>query len=236
MRRNLAGICFDSVNAALVGTDGHRLHWISDCDVSFVGSGERPILSKNAVKALQSILKNTDDVFVSFEKIASKMLHGNAGFMVFHADAVSGPFTFLSRVIDAEFPDWPQVVPVQDRHSLDIKFAELEESLMRMKKLGSLASARNKGGGFVEATFNGNLAVSNGNGGLENVDTDRDVYPALKLELDINFLLDVLKVAKTDKPESLNFRLQGSPKNPMRIDVGNLNAVIQPMGLDDRPR
>lgn len=96
LRPAMTGIYFDAKNGAIVGTDAHVLikrdHKIEE---SF-------ILAPTACKLIAS-LKNID-VMVSVSKRSVQITWMQDGLK----------YTFMSMAIDARYPDWSSVIPVND--------------------------------------------------------------------------------------------------------------------------
>lgn len=226
MRRSLSGVFFEKrgeQTLRLVATDGHRLSYV-DQKIEGLSLSKDILVPKKAVMEMRRLLRLSREVRV-----------GNSGnFFVF--ELKDEGLVFISRVIDAEFPDYMQVVPVSTKNSVRVDAAQLLLALRRV----SLFSADNvRGGGrFVEMAFGeGNLLL----GAYLNTGEGKESMPVeysgddVRLGFNFTYFQDVLDAVGS--PEVI-IGFSGH-KNPVYVvpckdgekQDGYVN-VIMPMELD----
>ena len=228
MRRSLSGVFFEKraeQTLRLVATDGHRLSFV-DQKIEGLNLSKDILVPKKAVMEIRRLLRLSKEVRI-----------GSSGnFFVFELG--DEKLVFISRVIDAEFPDYMQVVPVSTKNTVKVDAASLLLALRRV----SLFSADNvRGGGrFVEMAFReGSMllgAYLNTGEGRESIPID---YSGEEVKLGFNFTYfqDVLDAVGS--PEVI-IGFSGH-KNPVYVvpceegekQDGYVN-VIMPMELDAR--
>ena len=228
MRRSLSGVFFEKrgeQTLRLVATDGHRLSYV-DQKVEGLNFSKDILVPKKAVMEIRRLLRLSKEVRV-----------GSSGnFFVFELKDEN--LVFISRVIDAEFPDYMQVVPVSTKNTVRVDAAKLLLALRRV----SLFSADNvRGGGrFVEMAFgDGSLLL----GAYLNTGEGKESMPVeysgeeVKLGFNFTYFQDVLDAVGS--PEVM-IGFSGH-KNPVYVvpceegekQDGYVN-VIMPMELDAR--
>lgn len=228
MRRSLSGVFFEKrgeQTLRLVATDGHRLSYV-DQKVEGLNFSKDILVPKKAVMEIRRLLRLSKEVRI-----------GSSGnFFVF--ELKDEDLVFISRVIDAEFPDYMQVVPVSTKNTVRVDAAKLLLALRRV----SLFSADNvRGGGrFVEMAFGeGSLllgAYLNTGEGKESMPVE---YSGEEVRLGFNFTYfqDVLDAVGSSEV-MIGF---SGHKNPVYVvpceegekQDGYVN-VIMPMELDAR--
>ena len=228
MRRSLSGVFFEGRGEQmlrLVATDGHRLSYV-DQKIEGLKLPRDILVPKKAVMEIRRLLRLSKEVRIG----------SSANFFVFELKDEN--LTFISRVIDAEFPDYMQVVPVSTKNTVRVNAEKLSLALRRV----SLFSADNvRGGGrFVEMSFGeGALllgAYLNTGEGKESMPVE---YSGDEVRLGFNFTYfqDVLDAVGS--PEVI-IGFSGH-KNPVYVvpceegekQDGYVN-VIMPMELDAR--
>jgi len=226
MRRSLSGVFFEKrgeQTLRLVATDGHRLSFV-DQKIEGLNLSKDILVPKKAVMEIRRLLRLSKEVRI-----------GSSGnFFVFELGDEN--LVFISRVIDAEFPDYMQVVPVSTKNTIKVDAASLLLALRRV----SLFSADNvRGGGrFVEMAFGeGSMllgAYLNTGEGKESIPID---YSGDEVRLGFNFTYfqDVLDAVGS--PEVI-IGFSGH-KNPVYVvpcedgeKKGGYVNVIMPMELD----
>jgi len=141
MRKSLSGVFFEKKGdqtLRLVATDGHRLSFF-DQKIEGLNLSKDILVPKKAVLEIRKLLRLSKEVRI-----------GDSGnFFVFELKDEN--LIFTSRIIDAEFPDYMQVVPVSTRNTVKVDTTRLLLALRRV----SLFSPENpkSGGRFVEMTF-----------------------------------------------------------------------------------
>ena len=109
LRRNLAGIYFektDDGSLRLVATDGHRLSMAEKKLDEDIVLNSSVLVPRKAVTELRKILKQVSKIKIGYEKNF---------FITLGEDLV-----LFSRLIDADFPDYKQVIPENSEIELSI--------------------------------------------------------------------------------------------------------------------
>ena len=228
MRRSLSGVFFErrgEQTLRLVATDGHRLSFVDE-KIENLNLPKDVLVPKKAVMEMRRIVHLSKDVRI-----------GSSGnFFVFELKDEN--FVFISRVIDAEFPDYMQVVPVSTKNTVTVDASKL---LLALKRVSIFSADNVKGGGrFVEMVFGeGSLLLDahiHTGEGKESMPVE---YSGDEVKLGFNFTYfqDVLDTVGA--PEVIiGFSGQKSPvylvpcKEGKKKD-GHVN-VIMPMELDTR--
>lgn len=234
MRRSLTGVCFNGKNKQIAATDGHRLHF-TDWDFCRLAKiSENYILPMESVKSVLALLKlESDGVFLAFETVEAA---GNEtpwlGVEYLGKTAVNAALTV--RCQDADFPDYPQVIPRTTKHRVTVSAAELAESLNRMSKLALADNVR--GGKVAKFCFNGDLEIRGLRDSVETITSSGDVHKAVEMGFNASYWQDVLKAAGKEC-DALDIAFTGH-KNPVRVTPHGVGfeAVIMPMELDRQTR
>lgn len=226
MRKSLSGVFFEKRGEhilRMVATDGHRLSFV-DQKIEGLNLSKDMLVPKKAIMEIRRLLRFSKEVRI-----------GSSGnFFVFEPRDEN--LVFISRVIDAEFPDYMQVVPVSTKNMVKVDAASLLLALRRV----SLFSADNvKGGGrFVEMAFReGGMLL----GAYLNTGEGRESIPIeysgdeVRLGFNFSYFQDVLDAIGS--PEII-IGFSGH-KNPVYVvpceegekQDGYVN-VIMPMELD----
>ena len=228
MRRSLSGVFFEKrgeQTLRLVATDGHRLSYV-DQKIEGLKLSKDILVPKKAVMEIKRLLRLSKEVRI-----------GSSGnFFVFELKDEN--LVFISRVIDAEFPDYMQVVPVSTKNTVRVDAAKLLLALRRV----SLFSADNvRGGGrFVEMAFGEGALLL---GAYLNTGEGRESMPVdysgdeVKLGFNFTYFQDVLDAVGSSEV-IVGF---SGHKNPVYVvpceegekQDGYVN-VIMPMELDAR--
>ncbi|MGH7890347.1 MAG: DNA polymerase III subunit beta, partial [Thermodesulfobacteriota bacterium] len=126
LRRNLAGIYFQKTgkhNLRFVATDGHRLS-LAERDVkSEVRLSRGVVVPKKGVAELRKIVKLSENINIGFGK----------NFFMAESDGA----VLIVRLIDAEFPDYNQVIPEVTKSSFQVKQGEFLSAIRRVSTLSS---------------------------------------------------------------------------------------------------
>ena len=228
MRRSLSGVFFEKrgeQTLRLVATDGHRLSFVDE-KIENLNLPKDILVPKKAIMEIRRLLRLSKEVRI-----------GSSGnFFVFESKDEN--LVFISRVIDAEFPDYMQVVPVSTKNTVTVDASKLLVALKRV----SLFSADNvRGGGrFVEMAFGGGTLLL---GAYLNTGEGKESMPVeysgdeVKLGFNFTYFQDVLDAVGS--PEVI-IGFSGH-KNPVYVvpcsegekQDGYVN-VIMPMELDAR--
>ncbi len=226
MRKSLSGVFFEKRGEKmlrLVATDGHRLSFVDE-KIENLNLPNDILVSKKAVMEIRKLLRLSEEVRI-----------GNSGnFFVFELSDEN--LVFVSRVIDQDFPDYMQVVPVSTKNTVTVDTSKLQVALRRV----SLFSADNvkDGARFVQMAFGeGELLLDaslNTGEGKESIPVE---YSGDEQRLGFNFTYfrDVLDVVGSSEV-IIGF---SGHKNPVYLvpceegekQDGYMN-VIMPMDLD----
>ncbi len=207
LRRNLSGIYFekiDSYTLRLVATDGHRLSYIDRKLDSEISLEKGILVPKKAVAELRKLIKQGSGMSIGCEK----------NFFV----ALTDDTVMFSRLIDADFPDYKQVVPSSFKSEFNVK---KEDFLSAIKRVSIFSS---------EKTRNVKISLVPGSITLTSVSPDvGEARETLSVDfegegLDIGFnakyLQDVLETVEQDEVS-------------VRVTDELSPAVITPSGRDD---
>ena len=140
LRRNLSGIYFEKNgqnNLRLVATDGHRLSLVENILSGDIRLSSNVLVPRKAVSELRKILKQDETVRVGSEK----------NFFI----TVGEDMILFSRLIDADFPDYKQVIPENTDYQLKLG---RDEFLSALKRVCIFSSEKTKS---VKVTFDKNL-------------------------------------------------------------------------------
>jgi DNA polymerase-3 subunit beta len=126
LRRNLAGIYFEKMgkqSLRLVATDGHRLSLVEKDLGTDVKLEKNFVVPKKGVAELKKMLKLSDNVSIGC---------GKNDFI-----AAGDGFNLVVKLIDAEFPDYKQVIPEVTKVTLQVKQSEFLSALRRVSILSA---------------------------------------------------------------------------------------------------
>ncbi len=181
LRRNLAGIYFQKTgkhNLRFVATDGHRLSFVERDIKSEVKLGRGVVVPKKGVAELRKIVKLSENIGLGFGK----------NFFMAESDGT----ILIVRLIDAEFPDYNQVIPEGTKSSFQVKQSEFLSAIRRVSilssdKTKSIKLTINKG----EMTL---LSVSPELGEAKEVVPIEFTGDSVELGFNARYLMDVLEV------------------------------------------
>jgi DNA polymerase III subunit beta len=204
LRRNLAGIYFEKngkSNLKLAATDGHRLSIVESDLSTEVKLEKNVVVPKKGVSEFRKMLKLGDEVKIGCEK----------NFFIAMDDGIS----LIVRLVDADFPDYEQVIPKSTKLSFELGREELLNALRRVSILSS------------EKTKSVRLGINQNGMTLVSVSPEvgeaKEVvfieYSGDEIELGFNakYLMDVLEVISEEKVE-------------FGLSDGLSPAVIRPLG------
>jgi len=140
LRRNLSGIYFEKNGQnvlRLVATDGHRLSLVENVLSSDILLSSNVLVPRKAVSELRKLLKQGESVQIGSEK----------NFFI----TMGENMILFSRLIDADFPDYKQVVPEKSEFQLNL---EKNQFLSALKRVCIFSSEKTKS---VKITFDKNL-------------------------------------------------------------------------------
>lgn len=126
LRRNLSGIYFeksDGNKLRLVATDGHRLSYVENELENDVVLQDNVLVPRKAVSELRRLLKYGENIKIGCEK----------NFFI----TMTKGIVLFSRLIDADFPDYNQVVPKSTKNKITLNRDQLLSALKRVSILSS---------------------------------------------------------------------------------------------------
>ncbi len=199
----------------MTATDGHRLSFVDDEVFSKAIELKRGIvIPRKGLAELRKLLQGTKSVGIAFEK----------GYLYAQSEST---FLFV-RLIEADYPDYRQVIPTGLDKAVKIKREDLQGAL---KRVSLMAHEKSKG---VKITIQeGILAVSSSNPEMgEARDEIAIPYSGETFEIGFNakYILDCLEVM-TDTNIELKFKDKSKPGMLQGFDHRNHTYVIMPMRI-----
>ncbi|MGQ0793694.1 MAG: DNA polymerase III subunit beta [Deltaproteobacteria bacterium] len=126
IRRNIVGIYFEKIgkqSLRLVATDGHRLSLV-DRNMKFdIDLGRSFILPKKGIAEIRKMVKLSDTLKIGCGK----------NFFTAEGDGI----ILIVRLIDAEFPDYKQVIPEVTKNTFGVKKTDFLSALRRVSVLSA---------------------------------------------------------------------------------------------------
>lgn len=179
-------------SAALAATDSFRLaESVIDVKASF---NKSIIIPRNTVlEIIKSIENNEGEVLLVYSN--------NQVFLR------SGDIEIISRIIDAQYPDYKKVIPNSAKASLIVNKQDLEKNI----KMASIFSS-NIADLTMKVSKNLITLIANNNDRgniITNIQCETKNEP-FELSLNYNYILDGLKAINSDKVK-ISFTGQGSP-------------------------
>ena len=213
-RPALTGVYFNTFENSLfiAATDGYRL-----ADKKFVDDVKSEIKAIVPTPALREVLSSLSD---SIDEIEVMIIDTQIRFRL-------GEIEITSKLIDASFPDYRQLIPKDSKSKIILDKAEL----VRMTKVAALF-ARESGGSIVcEAKKDeGNFGISAvaSELGENNATMEADVKEDGKVTLNSRYLLDALNATTEEKIE-FNFCGKLSPVIIRNEKSGDYTHIIMPL-------
>lgn len=202
-RAMLTGVLLDDNN--LVATDTHRLHKVM---LSESVSDEKTIIPASALRVVANL--QGEALFMTVQDALASFKCGNT--------------TFITRVIDGQFPDYSRVIPKEATSTAIVNRAELQSALRR---IGVIASKNEMFKIILDWTTGGLSATSQEVGmGQDNVNVALE-GEGFKQGINRKYLEDVLDSVKT---EDVTFDLSGA-LHPIKVESGDFLAVLMPMSI-----
>ncbi len=230
MRRNLSGICFEKSgenNLRLVATDGHRLSRIEKT-LSANISISTVLVPRKGLSELIKVLKS-----ISSKKQENKDTSTQGDTVQIGCEkkffVVAGEDVLLfSRLIDAEFPDYKQVIPDETEFEVEVDRISLLNSL---KGVGVLSSERTRN---MKTIFDDNvltIASSSPEVG-EGKETIQVNYTGSRKEIGFSgsYLVDCLSAIDQDKV-FIRFTDELSPVLLKPKDKDDYLCIVMPMRI-----
>jgi len=190
-------LSFTEQQLSAVSTDGHRL-FLSKINVNNQKVSNL-ILPRKAVAELMRLL-NDDDQSVVLSLTDS------------YIKVVSDEFTFLSKLIDGEYPDYSRVIPRRGSNELIVERDQLKQALVRVSVL-----AMDKIRGVRLQLSEQSLRISSRNPAQEEAEDELTVNyqgDSLEMGFNVSYLLDVLNTV----PEGLIRFTFSDPSNSVLIE------------------
>ncbi len=189
-RYNLTGVYFvrkegeEGKVLRMVATDGYRLSLIDrSLKTPLTGLDEGILLPRKGLAELDKILDEAGET-VSFKLKENNFILKNENVLL------------IMRLLDAEFPDYRQVIPAQSKRKIRMKRGQTEESLHRVSLLSS-----EKTRGVKFHFSNGALEFSAYNPDMGEAKEEIPIeYKAEDITVGFNsrFVLDVLGVLESE--------------------------------------
>ena len=211
-RHYLNGCLFEKTESSLnmVATDAHRLS-IYKSSLDSVGNFSGIIPRKTVVELMKILPKQNDDI----------QFYINANNIVF----MSKNFTFKSKLIDGNYPNYNQVVPQGDGIKITFNRKNMLDSLSRVSVLTS-----EKFKGVKLKSENGVLDVSAHNPDQESAEEKLDVTgdnSQFDMAFNVNYLKEVISTIEDEEISLVSF---GSDKSAL-VQSSDDNQVLVLMPL-----
>ena len=213
-RPALTGVFFNTFEGSLyiAATDGYRL-----ADKKFVDKVKSEIKAIVPTNALQEVIRSIAD---SMDEIEILINDSQIRFRM-------GEIEITSKLIDASFPDYRQLIPKDNSNIIELDKAEL----IRMTKVAALF-ARDSGGSIVceakkdEGTFSISAVASEL--GENTAAMEANVKEDGKVVLNSRYLLDALNAAVEGK---ITFALSGklAPVVIKNVKSDDYTHIIMPL-------
>jgi DNA polymerase-3 subunit beta len=215
MRRNLSGIYFEKTGKQelrLVATDGHRLSLVDKRIEGEVKIKRSVVVPRKGVTELRKLVKLVENINIGIGK-NDFIAEGNG-------------ITLNVRLIDAEFPNYKQVIPEATQWSVEVR---RDDFLSALRRVSIISSERTKG---VK------ISLDDGNMTLVSVSPElgeaREVVPikykgdSIELGFNARYLIDVLEVIISELVQ-LGISDELSPLIIRPIGDEEYISVIMPM-------
>ncbi len=213
-RPALTGVYFNTFEESLfiAATDGYRL-----ADKKFVENVKSEIKAIVPTPALREVLSSLSD---DIEDVEVMIINTQIRFRF-------GEIEVTSKLIDASFPDYRQLIPSNIKSKINLNKAEL----IRMTKVAALF-ARESGGSVVceakkdEGSFNISAVASEL--GENTAAMEVDVKEDGKVTLNSRYLLDAINATTEDEVE-FNFSGKLAPIIIRNVKSDDYTHIIMPL-------
>lgn len=167
-----------------VATDGHRLALSVNDEISIdTAEKTQAIVPRKGILELARLLMNeTDEIMITLGKN--------------HIRATTTDFTFTSKLVDGNFPDYQRVIPKQSTRLLQGKRVEIRQALSRTAILSN-----EKYRGVRLLLDDGNLKIMANNPEQEEAEENINVNyngGALEIGFNVSYLIDVLNCINSE--------------------------------------
>jgi DNA polymerase-3 subunit beta len=193
-RFNLNGLLFQFKEAeghsflTTVSTDGHRLSFCKlEASMPEGGSFPKIILPKKSTIELRKILEQGED-----EELEISLFERQINFS-------SKSFSFVSKLIDAEFPEYEKVIPQENTKITTISRKEFISLIERVATIHAGSSENN-----IKLTFAPNLLTilaKNKDTGeaMDEIATESSFEEAIEVNYNYSYLLEILSHISSEK-------------------------------------
>lgn len=224
-RFNLNGVCFEIVSDGkkqkalkMVATDGHRLAIISR-PIGDLNLKDRVIVPRKGLAEIRKVLELQQDNEIGFDI--------NEGFLVLESKECK----ISMRLIDAEYPDYTQVIP---KHSSVVAALSSDELSQALRRVALMVTDKSK---CIKLDFNGDtLKVQSSSPELGDAHEELAIqYNGKPLSIGFNakYLLDI--AASLGENQTLNIELNGE-LGPGKFSSANDSSyfgIVMPMRLSN---
>lgn len=199
----------------MTATDGHRLSYIDDeIFAKPIELKRGVVIPRKGLAELRKLLPSTKNIGMAFEK----------GLLFVKSQEA---FLFI-RLIEADYPDYRQVIPQNLDHVAKIKREELTSAL---KRVSLMANEKSKGVKF--AIHDGVLFISSSNPETGEAKDEIAIdYQGGDFEIGFNakYILDCLEVMKSEQLE-FHFKDKTKPGLIQGANTKNHCYVVMPMRI-----
>lgn len=199
-RFNLNGLFFQFKKEAekffltAVSTDGHRLSICKiETTVPEAASFPKIILPKKSTLELKKILDNIED-----EEITVELFEKQVGFS-------GNSFKFVSKLIDAEFPEYEKVIPLENNKIVTIIRKDL---INLVERVGAIYANSSENG--IKLHFENNLLTAfakqkDAGDASDEITLEQEFEGIIEVNYNYNYLIEILNHISSEK---INFCLK----------------------------
>jgi DNA polymerase-3 subunit beta len=198
----------------VVGTDGHRLSYVST-ELAESYEKQEIILPRKTVTELVKLLEDVED------EVVIELSSNQANFTFSN-------IRLISKIIDGKFPDYNRVIPVGHRNQFSIDRISV---LQAMQRASILSNEKYRG---IRMVLGSNtLRLISSNSEQEEAEEELEIdYPGEPLDVGFNvtYLIDVLNNVQTEKVE---FSLADANSSCLVTlpENANYKYVVMPMRI-----
>lgn len=221
-RYNLNGLLFHTIsgenntnNLCIIATDGHRLSF-AKTKIPEPQSIPNRIIPRKSIMELSRILPDYDQA----SEVKIKFGNNKAVFMI-------GSLKYITKLLDADFPDYNRVVPKNNDKILEINRDHLLSALNRVSIVYKMGGAR--GVKFSIESDKVTLTSSSGFGDIADEDLESIFSEKEKFETSYNpdFIIEALEACNGEKVR-FNFSDTSAPML-LQADKEDFYHVVMPM-------
>jgi DNA polymerase-3 subunit beta len=217
-RYYLNGILLHDVKdgLAFVATDGHRLAHTLLPGIGGLSQDRRLIIPGPAIKIISKLLADKTIETVTLRRSATLI------------EVAAAPFTFVSKLVDAEYPSYERVVPAPSGNSVIISRAELALALERIEAVTPEAKTKPTAGLVWKAGDPALRIVAPGWPDLADDLIEAEVSGAGRIAFQIHHGLELLEALKGGH---VRIDSDAGPRSPILItdpDDSDFTVVQMP--------